>query len=141
MGDGFNVIPIPQGYGHLTAPCKELEKRVRSRKLRHGGNPVLRWMAANVVVEIDAQGNLKPSKLKSTGRIDGIAALVDALARIMIDIPEEPSLMGDSRLPDAVIEKPLQARRRCGCDHPLRPHRADVQNISDERVDFVRPPE
>jgi phage terminase large subunit-like protein len=35
-------------------------------------------MASNVVVEMDAAGNVKPSKAKSTERIDGIVASVMA---------------------------------------------------------------
>ena len=50
----------------------------------HGGNPVLRWQAANVTVEQDAAGNIKPSKRKSTERIDGIVAMVMALGRAMV---------------------------------------------------------
>jgi phage terminase large subunit-like protein len=42
---------------------------------------VLRWCAANAVVEQDAAGNIKPSKRKSTERIDGVVALVMALDR------------------------------------------------------------
>ena len=38
------------------------------------GNPVTRWMAANVAVAQDPAGNLKPAKDKSTERIDGIVA-------------------------------------------------------------------
>jgi phage terminase large subunit-like protein len=54
---------------------------VASGRLRHGGDPVLRWMASNTVAETDPAGNQKPSKKLSTERIDGIAALVNALAR------------------------------------------------------------
>jgi phage terminase large subunit-like protein len=36
-------------------------------------------MASNVVVETDAAGNIKPSKSKSTERIDGIVAAVMAM--------------------------------------------------------------
>lgn len=50
-----------------------------SRKLRHAGNPVLRWMAGNVAIEEDAADNWKPSKKKSQERIDGIVALVMAV--------------------------------------------------------------
>jgi phage terminase large subunit-like protein len=39
----------------------------------------LRWNVANVVVEQDANGNMKPSKKKSTERIDGVIAMVMAL--------------------------------------------------------------
>ena len=67
----------------MSAPAKELEKLVVSRSLRHGGNPVLRWMASNVAVETDAAGNVKPSKGKSRERIDGIVALCMALGRLI----------------------------------------------------------
>ena len=50
-------------------------------KIIHGGNPVLRWMAGNVVAEIDAAENIKPSKKKSTEKIDGIVALIMGLDR------------------------------------------------------------
>jgi phage terminase large subunit-like protein len=45
-----------------------------------GGHPILRWCAANVTVEQDHNENMKPSKKRSTERIDGISALVNALA-------------------------------------------------------------
>ena len=53
-------------------------------KLRHGGHPILRWCASNVTVETDHAENIKPSKKKSTERIDGIAAAVNALARAVV---------------------------------------------------------
>ncbi len=68
----------------MTSPTKAWEKLVVSGKLRHGGNPVLRWMASNVAVEIDPAGNLKPSKKKSTERIDGIVAGIMALGRALL---------------------------------------------------------
>ena len=65
----------------MTAPTKELERRLLGGQLAHGGHPVLRWMASNVAVTTDAAGNLKPAKDKSTDRIDGIVALIMALGR------------------------------------------------------------
>ncbi len=44
-------------------------------------------MASHVSVEIDAAGNLKPSKKKSTERIDGITATVMALGRALVEPP------------------------------------------------------
>ena len=58
----------------MAAPTKEWEKLVISGKLQHGGHPVLRWMASHVSVQTDAAGNLKPSKKKSSDRIDGLVA-------------------------------------------------------------------
>lgn len=82
--DGATCVPIRQGFPTLTAPTKELERLVMSRGLRHGGHPVLRWCAGNVIVDQDPAGNLKPSKKQSTERIDGIVALVTALARALV---------------------------------------------------------
>jgi phage terminase large subunit-like protein len=50
-----------------------------ARKIAHGNNPVLRWMAQNVVVKQDPAGNVKPDKAKSTEKIDGIVATIMAL--------------------------------------------------------------
>ena len=58
--------------------------------LRHGNNPILRWMASNVTVETDAAGNLKPSKKKSTEKIDGIVALTMAIGRAMVTGEAKP---------------------------------------------------
>ena len=47
--------------------------------VRHGSNPVLTMCAANAVVIRDPAGNRKLDKAKSTGRIDGMVALVMAM--------------------------------------------------------------
>jgi phage terminase large subunit-like protein len=74
-----DVVGIPQTTTGLNAPSKELERLLGLRQLAHGGHPVLRWMADNVERKSDAQGNIKPDRQKSKEKIDGIAALVDAL--------------------------------------------------------------
>ncbi|MDE2105798.1 MAG: terminase large subunit, partial [Patescibacteria group bacterium] len=91
MGDGIEMVPYGQGFASMSAPTKELEKLVLGGRIAHGGHPVLRWMAGNVSVEQDAAGNLKPSKKKSTERIDGIVATVMALGRAMLR-PESGSV-------------------------------------------------
>lgn len=85
MGDGFDVVEFGQGYASMNAPAKELEKLVLGQQLAHGSNPVLRWMASNCMVETDAAGNIKPSKAKSTEKIDGIVALIMALGVGLVD--------------------------------------------------------
>jgi len=81
--EGLTVFGMGQGFLSMAVPVKEFEKRLLERKLRHGGNPVLRWMAGNVAVKQDAAGNLKPDKAESQGKIDGIVALIMALDRAM----------------------------------------------------------
>jgi phage terminase large subunit-like protein len=79
QGDGVDVTGFGQGYGSMSSPSRALENYVLSERIRHAGHPVLAWMAANVAVQSDHQGNIKPSKAKSTERIDGIVSLVMAL--------------------------------------------------------------
>ena len=74
--DGLEVVPFGQGFASLSAPTKELLKLIASKKFRHGGHKVLRWMASNTAGETDAAGNIKPSKKKSAEKIDGIVATV-----------------------------------------------------------------
>jgi phage terminase large subunit-like protein len=81
--DGALCLDTGQGYASLTAPTKELERRILAKTIRHDANPVLRWMVNNVATETDAAGNIKPSKKKSTQRIDGVVALVMALDRVV----------------------------------------------------------
>ncbi len=79
--DGFNVAFFGQGYRSMSAPAKELEAMVMSKKLRHGNNPILRWNASVVASEQDASGNIKPSKKRSNERIDGVVATVMGIGR------------------------------------------------------------
>jgi len=95
-GDGFNVVPFGQGYMSMAAPTVEFEKLVNRAELRHGDNPVMRWMASNVSVEMDAAGNIKPSKRKSTEKIDGVVAAIMAIGRALVrqgDRPDAQELM------------------------------------------------
>lgn len=80
---GLAVVDMGQGYASMSAPTKGLLDLVVSRKLRHGGHPVLRWMADNLVVRTDPSGNMKPDKEKSRQKIDGMSALIMALDRAM----------------------------------------------------------
>ena len=79
--EGFTMVPIGQGYKDMSPPTKEFYKLILEGKIAHGCNPVLRWMAGNVVVETDAAENIKPTKAKSTEKIDGIVATIMALDR------------------------------------------------------------
>jgi phage terminase large subunit-like protein len=68
-----------QGFVSLSAPSKELERLVIANGFHHGGHPVFRRHAQAVAVVSDDAENIKPTKAKSSGRIDLIAACVNAL--------------------------------------------------------------
>lgn len=93
--DGATVVEFGQGFRSMSEPTKELEKLVMAKQVAHGANPVLRWMASNTAVEMDPAGNLKPSKKKSTERIDGIVATVMALGRAIVS--ENPTSCYETR--------------------------------------------
>jgi phage terminase large subunit-like protein len=77
------LIGFGQGYMSMSAPMKELENLILSTMLNHGGNPVLAWMASNIVASEDPAGNIKPDKKKSIEKIDGIVALIMGLDRAL----------------------------------------------------------
>lgn len=92
--DGFNMVEFRQGYPSMTEPTKQLLGMLASGKLAHPDNPCLNWMAGNFAVETDAAGNLKPSKKKSTEKIDGIVAGIMGMGRMLIAPQQtEPSVM------------------------------------------------
>lgn len=80
-GMGFTVVPFGQGYKDMSPPTKEFYKLLMEGKIQHGGNPIMRWMAGNVVIDTDPAGNIKPTKAKSPEKIDGIVAAIMALDR------------------------------------------------------------
>jgi len=83
--EGITTKDIPQRTSYLNAPCKLLEALVVEGRLRHGANPVATWNANNVCVYTDPTGMVKPDKAKSNEKIDGVAALVNALALASTD--------------------------------------------------------
>jgi phage terminase large subunit-like protein len=76
----------------MSEPSKTFEKLILGGKIRHGNNPVLRWMVSNVAIEIDPAGNIKPSKKRSTERIDGVVGCIMALGRATLPSENGPSV-------------------------------------------------
>jgi len=68
--------------------CQEFERRLLKRKINHGGNPILRFMIDSVAIRIDSDGNKKPDKDKSQGKIDGVMGMLYALDRLMRSKPK-----------------------------------------------------
>lgn len=80
-GEDFTIVPFGQGFSSMSAPTKEFYRLLMEGRIIHGGNPVLRWMAGNVVIDTDPAGNIKVTKAKSKEKIDGIVAAIMALDR------------------------------------------------------------
>ena len=79
-GMGMEAFAQRQNMTTSAAPMNDLEKLIKARKFRHGGDPVLRHCFLNAVVVRDRLDNPQLHKGKSTGRVDGVAASWMALA-------------------------------------------------------------
>jgi len=83
LGGPDFMVQFGQGFASMSGPMKELEKLVLQHRLAHGNNPVLTWMADNLVAREDPAGNIKPDKEKSREKIDGMVALIMGLDRAL----------------------------------------------------------
>jgi phage terminase large subunit-like protein len=83
--DGLPARVEPKNARTFTAPARELETRVKHGKFHHDGNPILRWMASNVVVTRRTDDSLLPKKetADSPNKIDGIDALIQGLGAML----------------------------------------------------------
>lgn len=91
--DGRLCVKVPQGFTHLTAPTKALQSLVLNRQIRHANHPVLNWNAAcasSVGDKLEGVMLAKPERAKSGKRIDGMSALVTALARAVVPVQHTP---------------------------------------------------
>jgi len=78
-GNGITMEKVLPRFGWQSNPTKRIEMMVLSKEIELDENPVLLWNFRNVFLDRDSQDNVKPNKQKSGEKIDGIAAMVDAL--------------------------------------------------------------
>jgi phage terminase large subunit-like protein len=71
--------PFGQGFQSMSPALEALESELLNARMAHGNHPVLTMCAANVTVVRDPAGNRKFTKVKTTGRIDGMQALAMAM--------------------------------------------------------------
>jgi len=84
--DGFNVIAHGQGFLSMAGPTKRFQELVELGKIRHDGHPVLRMHVLNVVVELDAAGNMKPNRSNKRQKIDAAVGAIMGLGRATADV-------------------------------------------------------
>jgi phage terminase large subunit-like protein len=86
---GFQMVEVRQGAKSFHEPAQDLLVNVVNVKIRHGGNPILRWNMDNLVMRADANENLAPDKAKAVERIDGAVALIMSWGRMIFNKQEE----------------------------------------------------
>lgn len=82
------LVEIPQTVKHLSGPMYAVRSLLLSGKLHHDGNPVMTWCVSNVESREDANENLFPRKAARNLKIDGYTAMLDALARALVQSTE-----------------------------------------------------
>ena len=90
--DGFDVVKHGQSAGPMAAPTKRFEQLYLRHQFQHSGNPVMRWMIGNAMYDQDHQGNRKPSKKRSSEKIDGVVTLVMAIGAYLEGAVEKESV-------------------------------------------------
>lgn len=83
--DGATVVEIPQTARNMGAAFDELLSALKAGRFHHDGDPVLAWMAGNVVAKTVTKGVTVPSKEKPEQKIDGIVAICMALSRAIAE--------------------------------------------------------
>jgi hypothetical protein len=81
LSEGLPMIEVRPTVLNFSEPMKTLEALVLQKKLIHDGDPVLGWMASNVVAHLDVKDNIYPRKERPENKIDGIVALIMAISR------------------------------------------------------------
>ncbi len=87
------MVEFRQGMISMNEPSKEFEALLKAGDLKHN-NEVLDWMASNVTVYEDANGNIKPMKFQKDSplKVDGIVTTVMCVGLRMVDKQEEESV-------------------------------------------------
>lgn len=76
---GLPLEPFSQALWNFNKPTKEFERLIRSGKIILDNNDITRWCFSNVVIKSDHNDNIKPVKLQSQQKIDGVIAILEAL--------------------------------------------------------------
>lgn len=77
----YTVFPFGQGYKDMSPTIRDFEIMMLDKRLIIANNSLLTWMASNVVATEDPAGNVKYDKSKCKNKIDGVIAMLMALAR------------------------------------------------------------
>jgi phage terminase large subunit-like protein len=101
QAQGLPMIEMSPIVNNFSEPTKLLDALIADGKIRHDCNPVLAWELSNVVGHTDRKDNVYPIKERPENKIDGVIALIMALARAMTG-SENPKSIYEKRGPQFV---------------------------------------
>ena len=73
---GINMSAFGMGFKSLSPSTKELETKIMKKEFIYNNCKLLRWQFSNIHILTDNNGSIKPTKQKSTGKIDTVMALI-----------------------------------------------------------------
>jgi phage terminase large subunit-like protein len=89
---GIECVEVAQSKKEQTLPINEIEIMVKNEQILHDKNPVTRMCLGNVRLKVDEQENKQFVKVETVGRMDGMAALSNAVDRWKRDNNDEADL-------------------------------------------------
>lgn len=154
QGEQIECVEVRPTVLNFSEPMKELDARTYSRRIRHDGNPVMRWMMGNVVALRDHKDNVYPRKARDENKIDGPVALIGGLALILngesadLSVFEELAKQAETQKTETRETETREAKRAApnhapgeidylalnDIDHPLHAEMAKRWLASRERV-------
>ena len=92
---GVEMNEFSQSVGSYSFPTQEFERLAFLGKIRHGGNPLLRWCVSNVLPFINNNEDIRYVKKEPKKRIDPVIAIIMGLAGVLTVEPEPDSKYND----------------------------------------------
>lgn len=81
---GYPMIEYGATVANFSEPMKFIEELIIDKKIQFEKDPVLMWMFSNVVAKTDKKSNIFPDKQRPENKIDGVVALIMAIARAIL---------------------------------------------------------
>ena len=94
QNQGLELEIFIQGARSYHPAMQALEVAYTKGNFSHGGNPVLRWNAANLVPRYDVNMNMAPDRKKSADKIDGMVALLMGMGVAVREVEENDDAAG-----------------------------------------------
>lgn len=92
--DGMKMTSFRQGSVTMNEPTKKLLRLILTGGIEHDGNEILTWNAGNLEVKEGLSQDVRPVKPSKDSplKVDGIIAMIMALAMAILAKPKKPSV-------------------------------------------------
>lgn len=85
--EGLKAVAFRQNYSMYNEPLHQFLLLLEKGKIRHNGNPVLKWCALNLAIKTGSDGKWMPCKKASKDKIDPMVAILMAFRLAMLAPP------------------------------------------------------